>query len=588
MDSQKLEDILNLSLNTPLEVREKSPVLRAGFDEEDKQWELVVKFSGNIKRIENEQIKVEILLAGYAIVTIPESLIPALASMEEIEYVEMPKQLFEEMYEAKQTACIRETDKGSDGLTGAGCLIAVFDSGIDYFLPDFQDERGSRIDWLWDQTLQPDESEGRKPPEGFYEGVEFSGEQITEAVRSGSRQQALRMVPSVDRSGHGTSVAAIAAGSNSDARYTGVAPEARLLIVKLGGGNGSSAPLTTGLMRAVAYALSKAREMGMPLVMNFSFGNNYGAHDGSSLLERYLDNAAESWKTVVCVGSGNEGASGGHISGRITDQDMVEVVVADYERNITVQLWKNFADSFRIMLRTPAGQNIVVNFEQLGKQEIIAGRTRVLIFLGQPVPYSVHQEIFFNLIPMDEFIDPGIWQFFFTARQIVSGEYQMYLPSGEVRGIETRFVRPKPELTLTIPSTTQKVITVGAMNPIFESYADFSGRGAQVRRENTLIYQNTKPDLTAPGVGITTIGAQGSIVTLSGTSFSTPIVSGCSALLMQWGIVQGNDPYLYGEKMKAVLRRGAKALRGESFYPNEKTGYGSLCLENTLRFLTGE
>ena len=46
---------------------------------------------------------------------------------------------------------------------------------------------------------------------------------------------------------------------------------------------------------------------------------------------------------------------------------------------------------------------------------------------------------------------------------------------------------------------------------------------------------------------------------------------------MEWGSVRGNDVFLYGEKMKAFLRRGALPLRGEERDPNEKTGFGSLC-----------
>ena len=61
---------------------------------------------------------------------------------------------------------------------------------------------------------------------------------------------------------------------------------------------------------------------------------------------------------------------------------------------------------------------------------------------------------------------------------------------------------------------------------------------------------------------------------LQGTSFATPFVTGSAALLMEWGIVRGNDPYLYGEKVKAYLRRGAKKVPGFDEYPNEEVGYG--------------
>jgi len=305
------------------------------------------------------------------------------------------------------------------------------------------------------------------------------------------------------------------------------------------------------------------------------------------LLSRYLDNAAETGRTVICVGSGNEGASLGHAAGQLPKEQQasgeesvtqqVELVIADYERTINVQLWKNFADRFDIELRAPTGEKIPVQFTQLKRQEVLAGKTQILIYVGQPSPYSVHQEIFFDFLPMDDYINAGVWRFRLTPRRIVAGMYQFYLPGQEARMPGTRFTRAVPELTLTVPSTSAKVITVGASNALYDAYADFSGRGAPTYATTENVFADTKPDLVAPGVDIRVPTAGGGTAQVSGTSFAAPLVSGTAALLMEWGIVRGNDPYLYGEKMKAVLRAGARPLRGESGRPNERTGYGQLC-----------
>ena len=74
----------------------------------------------------------------------------------------------------------------------------------------------------------------------------------------------------------------------------------------------------------------------------------------------------------------------------------------------------------------------------------------------------------------------------------------------------------------------------------------------------------------------------GGRATFTGTSFATTFVTGGAALLMEWGIVRGNDPYLYGEKVKAYLRRGAKPLPGFEEYPNAQVGYGALCVRDSL------
>ena len=140
-------------------------------------------------------------------------------------------------------------------------------------------------------------------------------------------------------------------------------------------------------------------------------------------------------------------------------------------------------------------------------------------------------------------------------------------------------MRTTPDVTLTIPSTASKVITVGAYDPVYEAYADFSGRGYlyQERVNSRTSDSFVKPDLVAPGVGVMAPDRNGGYAAVTGTSFAAPFVTGAAALLMQWGIVMGNDPYLYGEKVKAYLRRGAKPIRGETEYPNARVGaYGNI------------
>ena len=138
----------------------------------------------------------------------------------------------------------------------------------------------------------------------------------------------------------------------------------------------------------------------------------------------------------------------------------------------------------------------------------------------------------------------------------------------------TRFLRPVEETTLTIPSTASKVLTVGAYDALTNAYADFSGRGGRNGIQ--------KPDLVAPGVEILTAAPGGGYLRKNGTSFAVPFVTGAAALLMQYGITDGNDPYLYGEKVKAYLRRGAAPLPGIRAYPDERVGYGALCLERSF------
>ena len=622
--NQKLEDQLQLALETSEEDRERTEDLNIGFDGETRTWELIVKYHGSLEALERMNVTVEYLLAGYALLTVPEGLVEQVAELPEIEYVEKPKRFFYSQVNPVEDSCIVQVTRRDPFLSGSGVLMAILDSGIDYRLPEFRNADGStRIRYLWDQTLtptgtrpqvtvdteqgQPESSDNQRfPPAGFALGVEFDSAQINRALAESNPQAQYQLLPTVDISGHGTAVAGIAAGS-SDV-YQGVAPRADLLIVKLGLPDASSFPRTTEIMRGLTYAVNKAIEMQMPLVINLSFGNSYGAHDGSSLLERFLDNVAEVGRTVICVGSGNEGANGGHLAGSLTEgQDIpgglgqggisgqgraavvtaqVELAVAEYERNLNVQLWKNYSDEYRIRLRSPGGQEVELSPRtEGGKYTVMLEQTEVLVFFGEPAPYSAAQEIYMEFLPTERpYINSGIWTFLIQPVRIVTGRYYFYLPSGTVRNAATGFFQSTPEVTLTIPSTAAKIITVGAYNSTYNAYADFSGRGyADPDRTLGVVTAGlAKPDLVAPGVGVLAPDIYGGYLPVTGTSFATPIVSGSAALLMEWGIVRGNDPFLYGEKVKAYLRRGAQPLRGEISYPNARVGWGKLCLAESL------
>lgn len=567
MANQKLEDQLSLALDTPAQMREKSDNLDTGYAPSENTWELIVKYNGNLDRLTGG-IRVEPLIAGYAIVTIPENLIGAFSRMEEIEFIEKPKKLYPQVTAGLGASCFYPLLQPVSGkaLSGQGVYMAILDSGIDYIDPMFRYADGTtKIAWLWDQGKRADAEKGEKPPQGFFTGVEYSRKMLNANLQKNSERL------TTDVTGHGTNVAKIAVQG---------APESELIVVKLDTARGTY-PSTVSLLRAFTYVAKKAQAENMPVAINLSYGNTYGAHDGSSLLERFIDNITEVGRNVICIGAGNEGASAGHFAGKLSENEIqrISFAMGTYERSFSLQLWKWYADRMDISILSPAGEQYLIRNQNAGgeAQQAVMEQTKLLIFSGRPQPYRKREEVYIDFIPVETYLNTGIWTIEITPRRIVNGELRLYMPSAVVRSENTRFLLPSPAQTLTIPSTAQKVITVGAYNAYVRSYAAFSGRGdaGSDRAENN------KPDLTAPGVNIRIGEGEGGAV-VSGTSYATPFVTAAAALLMEYGIVQGNDPFLYGEKVKAYLHAGARQLPGYDIWPNDQVGWGALCVSESL------
>lgn len=575
MPDQKLDNLLNLALDATEEEREKSRNLNVGYEKQTRKWEIIVKYSEMGDSVEallgGSGISVVPLLGGYAIVTLPESMLEEYSRRPQIEFIEKPTRLYFEDLFSKEASCITQVQRDEPGnlqLTGRGVLIGIVDSGVDYRHPAFLTADGkSKILRLWDQSIPGN------PPEGYATGTEYTNEEINEAL-SLSVQEGRRLVPSEDGSGHGTAVLGVAAGSDFSrgAVNRGVAYESDLLVVKMGIPRQDSFPRTTELMQGVDYLVRQAIRLGRPIALNLSFGNNYGSHRGDSLLETYLDNVSGMGKNVICVGMGNNGNDALHTGEKLSPGEIqeIELGVGAFEPTLNVQLWKNYEDEMEIYLEHPAGERVGPLFETLGAQRWQAGNTELLIYYGKPAPYHVTQEIYVDFLPQDEktpYVDSGVWKIILAARNIKNGEYFLWLPGGKTLNPGTAFYLPRPQGTLTIPATARRVISVGAYDARQNTYADFSGRGCRA-----LPYP--KPDLAAPGVDIYAPRPGGGYAAFTGTSFSTPFVTGAAALLMEWGIIRRNDPYLYGEKLKAYLRRGAKALQGSEKLPNDLIGWG--------------
>lgn len=420
MNNQKLENVLNLALEATEEERQKSLELDVGYDAIEREWDLIVKYSGSLDALRELGIGVVELQNEYAIVTVRENMINRLTEFPEIEFIEKPKRLFFGVENGKIASCIPPVQRPPYNLTGKGVLVGIIDSGIDYANPVFRNADGTtRIRNLWDQSLS------ENPPEGYLIGTEYTSEQINEALRQPTVEARRRIVPSQDVSGHGTAVAGVAAG-NSD-EYRGVAYESDLIVVKLGIPKMNGFPRTTELMQAIDYVVQKALEYGQPVAINISFGNTYGSHDGNSLLEQYIQSIANRWKSVICIGTGNEGNAAGHVSGMLNEDEEVEIELAvqESETTLNVQVWKSYFDVVDVSIETPSGVRVGPIQEILGSQRFRIGETELLLYYGEPSPYTIDQEIYIDFLPRTDYVNSGVWKIILTPREIVSGNYAL-------------------------------------------------------------------------------------------------------------------------------------------------------------------
>lgn len=539
--------------------------------------ELIVKYNGDIGRVAQRLgATVEILNNTFAILTIEVEQIPQLYTFPEVEFLELPKTLTFELFRNIANACITRVHGQRFGLRGQGTIIGIIDSGIDFTHPDFINDDGTtRILYLWDQLADPALG---SPPQGFTRGVEYNSAQINEALQS---PNPFDIVPFFDYNGHGTAVAGVAAGNGraSSGVQIGAAPEASLIVVKLGRTGNEAFARTTEIMRALKYIVDKARELNMPVSINISYGTNNGPHDGNTLFEAYIDSVAQEWKTSISVATGNEGAAAHHFTGFVVQgrQTYMEFFTFGDVYKLYVAIWKNFVDTFVWRIISPVGTESGEIRPTARLYLATMDGVNITVFFNQPTIYTESQEIYILFEGVNRPLPQGLWRIEVTGENVVDGRFDAWLPNVEDVSFSTAFATPNTDITLTLPSTASQVIAVGGYDARSGTVASFSGRG--YTRNNIV-----KPDLVAPAVDVITTIPGGGYDRFSGTSIASPFVAGAAALMMEWGIVNRNDVFLYGQRVKAFLQKGARRNRNVQ-YPNNQWGYGSLCLEDTMLLL---
>lgn len=476
----------------------------------------------------------------------------------------------------EESGILRLQEQPSLSLRGQGVLVGFVDTGITYENDCFRNSDGStRIRSIWDQSRAA-QSDGELP-QGFAYGTEYTREQINEALQSDDPRS---IVPQTDELGHGTMLASIACGSaDPAANFTGAAPLSDILVVKLKPAKPylkefyyipemTPAYQENDIMTAVAYLEKKAVEYGQPLIICIGLGTNNGSHAGGSVLSEYLNAVGGLWRRCVVVASGNEANARHHFWGSSDGKPVsVEINVEENMNGFYFELWASAPELFAVSLQAPGGAVLPQIATRAGGHQVhdfILENTRVEIDYRTVGRMRGDQLVFVRF----DRAARGIWTLFVYPDTTITGNFHVWLPMTGMLQTDVVFLKPNPDVTLTVPSTASVPITVGGYQASNGSLYLNSGRGFTVSSV-------VKPDFAAPAVGVQAVGIHGNYVTMTGTSAAAAITAGACAQIMEWGAVRRNDLFLNSVEIGNILIRGCRRTPDLEF-PNTSWGYGKL------------
>jgi subtilisin family serine protease len=538
---------------------------------------VLAQYSGDPQALENAGLKIHSIAGDVVTGTIALTATENLAEIAEIERVEAARAMHPDLDLSRVECRADQVHVGPPGRRGAGVIVGICDSGCDFTHPSFRRPDGtSRILFIWDQGLQL--QAGDSAPAGFGYGVEYTNAQINEALVAGNPFATIRHR---DPGGHGTHVTGIAVGDGSapgqgqpGSTFIGVAPEADIIVVANASNGTEGLGTSASTLDAVNYIFQQAGTLSRPCVVNMSLGDNLGPHDGTSLLERGLDNLLGGPGRAFVKSAGNAGASRCHAEGSVvsgTTQNVRFNQPAGDNGANQIDFWYRGGDTFRVSVIDPAGNSIgPVNVGSVMNFNLPGGNT-VRIDHRNNDPFNGDRRVFVTFAPGTMgTIQAGNWTI-----QVVSvasptgGHFDAWIQRGNV---VPGFLAPHESSARTIstPGTAREVIT--AANYVTRgagvgSLASSSSRGPT--RDG-----RAAPTLAAPGMLIMSAdgeNSQGDPYRLDGgTSMAAPHLTGTIALIFQ------KNGQRTQAQIKTCLESSARSDAQTGPVPNTAWGAGKL------------
>lgn len=555
----------------------------------------VVEYRGDIISAINkiDYASVWIQNNKIAIISAKLSDIPRLlADVKEIVYWAYPVPYsFENISPLEAANVVQVQINPATNLRGDDTLIGIVDTGIDYLNKEFTYEDGkTRIECIWDQAAPKDENDNSIPY-----GRVYNRDKINEALKEKEENRdPYSIVPSKDEYGHGTNMAGLAAARGYNLDIAGVAPNAELVIAKLKVLKLDTLQLAqtdvpiyveASVLTGIDFLVKKALELNKPMAILVSLGSNTGSHSGISVVEQYIREISDLRGIVVVNSAGNEGDTETHVRGRIPNvggEALIELKVADGQPDFSFQIWIDKPNKFSISVISPSGEvmpPIQAKLQQNKELRFILEKSRIILSIDTAEERTGRQLIGVSFKDPS----PGIWTFKLIAEITIEGIYDAWLPKRILLQPETKFLNASSECTITIPGTEPTCLTVSYYDQNNDSIVSASSRGYTA-------IGDIKPDIAAGGVNVLTTAPDNQTVVISGSSVAAAVATGACSLIMQWGIVDDNDPLMFANKIRSYLIAGARRIN-KFTYPNREWGYGLLDVYGifkALRSVSGE
>ncbi|EOU1119131.1 S8 family peptidase [Clostridium perfringens] len=573
---------------------------KKNFYNDENYISFVVAYDGNIKKEIDDINDASIFFIddNFAILSIKlQNYMETIRSIKSIIYIELNGiyTLGESPVEDSKAPIFHRNP--SLNLRGSGVVVAIVDTGIDYLNNEFmREDETTRILRIWDQTI-----DSGKTPDGFISGSEYTEEDINKAIQAQKQgQNPYDIVPSKDDYGHGTKMAGIVGARGINREIVGVAPDCEFIIIKLQEASkeyvdfyyakGDKAKYrNTDIIMALKYLYELSFTLNKPMIIYLPLGSNLGDHAGASILERYVDTKISGRNSLFVVTStGNQGNTDTHTSGEIKsngDSQIIELNCGKEQKGLVLQIYAQRPSKIKLGILSPSGErfentnprktkHILINDAPIWK--FIYEGTTVQVTYDSPDEFTGDDKFVIKM----EGITEGVWRFILTSNNIVDGKYYAWILQRELLAEDTRFLNPSPYTTLTIPGTAKTIINTSYYNQNNGAIVSESGRGYTMK-------DYIQPIITAGGINAITTKPGGGTITMSGASVAGAILAGCCALIIQWAVVDGNDPQMYATKLQAYIIRGARKREGDT-YPNRQWGYGILDMQEIFKSLTNK